>query len=191
MRQMMMATVIAALAVLIAVAAPRAQTTSGFEHVALTGDLAGRALDALPAVYAVAQSYEDQFPDGASDDVLVGLSGLATYEAARLELDGAVAPHGFSGYMDWVATIQTVLHAYAYVQSRPAMEQMAPQMDAAMQQILNNPNIPQAQKDAIMAQIGAMGGARAAMEANAPTPENQAVVRELGPRIEEAVNAIR
>ena len=39
------------------------------------------------------------------------------------------------------------MHTYAFTQSAGAMQQMAPAMDMAMQQMMNNPNIPQAQKD--------------------------------------------
>ena len=82
------------------------------------------------------------------------------------------------------------MHAYAYTQSAGAMQQAAPALDMAMQQMMNNPNIPQAQKDMLMAQMGG-GGPMAAMQANAPSPGNQAVVTALGPQIQQMIQFLQ
>ncbi|NND50063.1 MAG: hypothetical protein HKN60_07405 [Rhizobiales bacterium] len=164
-----------------------AAQSPNFQPVELTQQGAAGAIEAMPAIYQVAQSYEGSVGRGSGDDPIDGFAALATYAAARAELDASVAQYGFSSYQDWVAIIQTVMHTYAYSQSAGAMQQAAPALDMAMQQMMNNPNIPQAQKDALMAQFGG-GGPMAMMQANAPSPGNLAVVGALGPQIQQMIN---
>lgn len=68
---------------------------------------------------------------------------------------------------------------------------MGPAMDAAIQQILNNPSIPQAQKDALIAQMGGASAAMAGAQANAPSAENQAIVTALMPQIEAMIQTMQ
>jgi hypothetical protein len=161
-----------------------------FQPVALTEAGTAQAISAMPGVMDVARRHEASAAP-AGGDPLGGLAGLATYAAARAELDAAVGGYGFSGYEGWVETIQTVMHTFAYVRSAGAMQQMAPAMDAAIQQIIANPGIPQAQKDAIIARMGGSQAAMAGMVANAPSPGNQAIVNALMPEIEAMIAQLR
>jgi hypothetical protein len=153
--------------------------------VALTETNASAALGAVPDFMAVAQNYE-----GLGGD-LDALTGMATATAAQADLNATAAANGFSSYGEWVSVLQTIMTTYAYIESAGAMQQMAPAMDSAMQQILNNPNIPQAQKDQIIAQMGAAGAAAAGAQANAPSAENQAVVTSLMPQIEAMIQTMQ
>lgn len=151
---------------------------ANFQPVALTETNASAALGAVPDFIAVAQNYQ-----GLSGD-LDSLAGLSTSAVAQADLNGAAAANGFASYGDWVAVMQTIMSTYAYIQSAGAIQQMAPAMDAAIQQILNNPSIPQAQKDQIIAQMGAANAAAAGAQANTPSAENQAIVNALTPQIQ-------
>jgi len=156
-----------------------------FQPVALTAGSAEAAVNAVPDVLAVAQNYQ-----GAGGG-LDGLAGLSTYAAAQADLNAAVAGNGFSSYGDWVAAIQTVVSTYGYIQSAGAVQQMGPAMDAAIQQILNNPSIPQAQKEALIAQMGGASAAMAGAQANAPSAENQVIVMALMPQIEAMIQTMQ
>ena len=61
------------------------------------------AIEAMPAVYQVAQTYDSSVMQGADNDPSGGFAALATYAAARADLDAAIAQYGFSSYEDWVA----------------------------------------------------------------------------------------
>lgn len=162
-----------------------------FEPVALSDITAASALDAMPAIFAVAQNYEGQSVSGDMENLVTGFAGFGTYADAQEQLGVAVGAYGFDSYPDWVATIQTVLATYAYIKSAEAREQMAPAMDEAMQKVLDNPSIPQAQKDAIIAQLGGVKAANAEKQASAPSEENQAVVMGLLPLVEATIQTMQ
>jgi len=161
-----------------------------FQPVALSDIAATNALDAMPAIFAVAQNYEGQSVGGDMDGLVTGFAGLRNFADAQEQLGVAVGAYGFDSYPDWVATIQTILATYAYVQTAGAREQMAPAMDAAMQKVLDNPNIPQAQKDAIIAQLGGVNSSIGESQASAPSEENQAIVISLLPQIEATIRTM-
>ncbi len=162
-----------------------------FQPVALSDITAASALDAMPAIFAVAQNYEGQGLSGDMDGLVTGFAGLETYAEAQEQLGVAIGAYGFESYADWVATIQTVLATYAYIQTAGAREQMAPAMDAAMQRVLSDPNIPQAQKDAIIAQLGGVKAGIAENQARAPSQENQAIVIGLLPLVEATIQTMQ
>lgn len=190
----MLKSVIAALVVaMTAFATPNTVSAqmADFQPVALTNTSATGALDAMAAVFAVANNYDGQGVGGDLDSLMSGFAGLTTYADAQAQLGNAVGAYGFSSYAEWVATIQTVFGTYAYIQSAGAMAQMGPAVDAAMQQVLADPNIPEAQKQAIIAQLGAAGAAQSQAQANAPSPENQAIVTELLPLVEYTMQSMQ
>jgi hypothetical protein len=162
-----------------------------FQPVALTDISATNALDAMPAIFGVAQNYESQSVGGEMGALVTGFAGLGSYAEAQAQLGAAVGAYGFDSYSDWLATLQTILSTYAYIQTAGAREQMAPAMNSAMQQVLDNPNIPQAQKDAIIAQLGAASVAQAQGQASAPSEENQAVVIALLPLVKGTIQTMQ
>jgi len=190
----MLKSVIAAIAFAVTMIAPLTSVSAqmpDIQPVALTNDTASSALDAMPAIFAVAQNYDGQGVGGDMGSLVAGFSGLGSYADAQAQLGTAVGAYGFDSYTDWLATIQTIMSTYAYIQSAGALQQMGPAMDAAMQQVLNNPSIPQAQKDAIIAQMGAANTAQAQAQANAPSEENQAVVIALMPLVEGTIQTMQ
>lgn len=186
---------LAALALLVLVAAQaampaNAQTMPGYRPVELDYDTANSALDALSSVHEVAQRYEARVPPG-GDGPLSGVTNMALYQLARAELDAAVGAHGFSSYEDWTAHIGSLFHAYAFVQSAGAMAAAAPALQRALQQMKDDPNVPEATKRALAAQAGALSSAGGPAGAGAPSPNNQQVAQRLSDRIMEATQAMR
>jgi len=164
---------------------------AGFQPVELTEDSASRAIAAMPDLYEVARSYEGVIDRESGGAMVDGFTRLATSAAVHAELTAAVAAHGFADYSVWVSVIQTVFHTYAYAMSAGAMQQVGPAMDMAMQQMMASPGLSDAQKSAIMAQMGAAAPAIAGMQANAPSPGNRQVVAALEGEIERMMEYLR
>jgi hypothetical protein len=190
----MLKSIVAAAAFAIAAIAPVNLSSAQmpeFQPVALSDISAASALDAMPAIFAVARNYEGKGVSGDMDGLVSGFAGLRDFANAQEQLGFAVSAYGFDSYPDWVATIQTVLATYAYIKSAEAREEMAPAMDEAMQKVLDNPSIPQAQKDAIIAQLGGVKAANAEKQASAPSEENQAVVIGMLPLVETTIQTMQ
>jgi hypothetical protein len=187
----MLKSVITAAAFAIATISTGLAQMPDFQPVELTDTSAANALDAMPAIFAVARNYDGQGVGGDMDGLVTGFAGLRNFADAQEQLGVAVGAYGFDSYPDWVATTQTILATYAYIKTAGAREQMAPAMDAAMQKVLDNPNIPQAQKDAIIAQLDGANAANAARQANAPSEENQTIVIALLPLVESTIRTMQ
>lgn len=175
--------------VLSPVAGVSAQTPE-FQPVELTEVTAAAALDAMPAIFAVARNVEDERVSGDVNGLMTGMAGLQKNTAAQEQLGFAVSGYGFASYPDWLATTQTVFSTYVYIQTADARDQAAPALDAALQQVLNDPNIPQARKDAIVAQLSNIDAVAAEGQANIPSQANQAVVLALLPLIESTLQTM-
>jgi hypothetical protein len=161
-----------------------------YAPVELTQTSALNAIEALPAIAEVARRHQGQGARGSADNPVAGLANAALYQLAVADLDGAVTPYGFEGYWDWVNHVTSLFQAYAFVQSQGAMAAAAPAMAEAIKRIMADPNIPQAQKDALAAQAKAMGTANAALTTGGPSDNNQNIARLLGERIMAATKAM-
>jgi len=168
-----------------------AQNGQEIETVALTEDSASRALDALPDVYAVARSYKDRVPRESSDSPLSGVANFGLYRMAKADLDGAAGSHGFSDYTEWLQHITSLFQAHAFAQSAGAMAAAAPAMRAAMEKLQKDPNIPEAQKQAMLAQLSQMAGVNSATSEGGPSEQNQEIARRLAERIDAVTKAMR
>jgi hypothetical protein len=182
---------LAILAALMLASGGAAAQPAGFQPVELTEDSASRAIAAMPDLYEVARSYDGVIDKESGSGMVDGFTRLATSASAHADLAAAVAAHGFPDYSVWVSVIQSVFHTYAYAKSAGAMEQLGPAMDMAMQQMMASPSLSEAQKSAIMAQMGAASPAIAGMQANAPSPGNLEVVAALEPEIERMMEYLR
>jgi hypothetical protein len=152
--------------------------------VALEALSAARALDAIPAVFAVAQNLGGVEIDISANSMASGFSDLADETAAQDQLTAALGAYGFEGYGVWAATIRTIFATYGFIRSEG---QAAPIVDRALQKVLNDPGVPQNQKDAIVRHMDDPKADMPKPDGAAPTDENLVVVIELVPHIESTI----
>ena len=179
--------VIAAVAASTALLSASAQSPSG-QSVALEARSATRALDAIPAVFIVAQNLDGAEIDVSADSMASGFSDLADEAAAQDQLTAALGAYGFEGYPAWAATVRTIFATYGFIRSEGLA---APTIDRALQQVLNDPNVPQNQKDAVVDRMGNSPADVPKTDGTAPTIENLVVVIGLVPQIESTIEMMR
>lgn len=174
----------AALAIVLALAPVRGEMAA-FEPVALETRSAARALDAIPAIFAISQNYEGV--DFDVDGLVESLVALENYGPAQEQLSAAVSVYDFSGYSDWLATIRTIFTTYAYARSDAAKAAV----ETAAGQIADDPSVTQAQKDAILAELENPAAAPVGEAAVDPSQENLRVVVALSPQIASAIETMQ
>jgi len=158
------------------------------EPVALDARSAARALDAVPAVFAVAQNVEGVDIDVDVESMANGFSGLADQEAVHEQLTAALGSYGFEGYADWAATIRKIFSTYAYVRSKGANDE---EIKRAVQRALDDPGLPQSQKDAIVSRMSQPLAEYPDVDAAPPSQEDLAAVIALVPHIETTIEMMR
>lgn len=156
--------------------------------VALERQSAARALDAVPAVFAIARNLEGIKIDVGPDSIASGFSDLAGQEGAHDQLKGALGAYGFEGYSDWAATIRTIFLAYAYVRARGPDDAAVRQV---LQQILADSDVPQSRKDAISSAMAAIEPDATGSVIDVPNQENLSIVVALAPHIESTIDMVR
>lgn len=90
------------------------------------------------------------------------------------EFGSIVRPHGFSSPEAWTAVAQRVLKAYVANSIGAQKVEMDAQMQAALRQLQSDPNIPAAQKEAILKQM--QGSAAMMKELYATSPADKAAM---------------
>jgi len=184
-----LATLIVAAAVLgFPVVGPAPAQNTAPLPVTLDAQSASRALDAVPAVFAVAQNLEGVDIDVDVESMANGFSGLAGQEAAQVQLTAALGSYGFEGYADWAETIRILFSTYAFVRSKGPNDEA---INLAVQGVLDDPDVPQSQKDAIVGRMREPLADYPDVDAGAPSRENLAVVIALVPHIESTVEMMR
>ena len=158
------------------------------QQVTLDSQSASRALDAIPAVFVVAQNVDGAEIDLSADGMASGFSDLADETAALDQLTAALGAYGFEGYPDWAATVRTIFTVYGFIRSE---RWAAPMIDRALQQILSDPGIPQIQKDAIVDRMDGLPVDIPETVGAPPTEQNLMVVIELVPHIETTIETMR
>lgn len=158
------------------------------QEVLLEGRSAARALDAIPAVFAVAQNLEGIEIDVSADGMASGFSDLAAEPSAQEQLTAALGAYGFEGYDAWAATIRTIFATYSFIRSEG---QAAPTVARALKQVLDDAGVPQSQKDAIVIHIGRPRGKSTSPDGVTPIEENLVVVIGLMPQIESTTEMMR
>jgi hypothetical protein len=158
------------------------------QGITLDVQSASRALDAIPAVFAVARNLEGVEIDVGPDSMASGFSDLADEPAAQDQLTAALGAYGFEGYSVWSATVRTIFATYGIIRSEG---QAAPTVDRALQQVLNDPGVPQSQKDAIVSSMSRPEGSGPSSDEAAPSEEDLVVVIGLVPHIEATIEMMR
>jgi hypothetical protein len=177
----------AGLAVVVLVAAASAQSPEP-RPVALETQSATRALDAVPAVFAVARNLEGIEINVSLDAMERGFSDLAGQPAAQEQLAAALGVYGYETYGEWAATIRTIFATYAFVKAEGAG---APTIEPALQQVLNDPRVTRAQKDAIVAWMDASGADAPGTEGVPPSEGNLVAVIALVPHIASTIEMMQ
>lgn len=161
---------------------------AGGEPVVLESRTASRALDAVPAVFAVAQNLEGVDLDLSIDGLANGYSELASLTAAQEQLTTALSVYDFENYGVWAATIKTVFSTNAYIRAKGLT---ASEVNLALQEVLHDVGIPQTQKDTIAAEMKSVASGSAGADVVAPLFDNLVVVIGLLPQVESTITMMQ
>ncbi len=158
------------------------------DAVALDRLSAGRALDAVPAVLAVAQNVEGFKIEVSPKSISGAFINLADQDVASDQLTGALGAYGFEGYRDWAATIRTIFATYRFLRSQAPD---APAVTQALAKVLDDPDIPDNQKESIAVRLAAVEADPTGSGAGVPSQDNLSVVISLLPHIESTIQTVR
>jgi len=147
----------------------------GFQQVTLTQDMVKRFVSSFPQLKALGKKYESEIPQSAdsSSGPARTVSAYMTSAAARAEMQGMLAAHGFGDFADWSKVATSVALAYGYAKSGKSPDEMGAQADRAIDNIRNNPNMPDEQKQQVIAMM------RKQMGLMAPPPGNVDLVKSM------------
>jgi hypothetical protein len=144
---------------------PMSASAQMMEDVALTSDMVENFIKSYPQVKADAEAIGKKYNiEGGSGTDSWGAWVTAT--GAWGELNGAVTPYGFTDFQQWLQVTMTVAKAYAFAESGGGVDAA---MSQAIDEIKNNPDIPEAQKEMLLNQ---MQGSMTAVAGMRPSQEN-------------------
>lgn len=151
---------------------------------ALTDQKVRSFINSLEALQGMEDKYDTLPDDLATEESDLGMDDMSSIFSSSVErmeghemyddLSRVVKQHGFSGPEQWGQTGDRILRAWSAIEMGKNAGQMNQEMEKAMAQIENNPNMSEAQKQQMREM---MGGAKSAMDsaANAPEADKQAV----------------
>lgn len=153
---------------------PQAKT----QQVKLTEDLVTRFLATMGDVRALSKKYRGQTGRAhPSRDPMTGITGFLQGQNARTAMQSVLTKHGFSNLNAWMNVARTVIITYGFVKSGRTPQQIKQQMQAAIAQIQNNPNLTPQQRSIILKDFAP------SMSHLQPSPENYALVKRMQPLI--------
>ena len=137
-------------------------------QVALTPEIVGAFVASYPDVRGTADNLSDQYGVDVGDDPdpAVAWQGWLAVTGAQGALNAVCQSYGFADFQQWLQVFTSVATAYAFATGGGDMNA---QMTAALAQIQNDPNIPEAQKQLMIQQMQASMGVVAAI---APPQQN-------------------
>ncbi|WP_150912004.1 hypothetical protein [Marinobacter halotolerans] len=151
---------------------------------ALTDQKVRSFINSLEALQGMEDKYDTLPDDLATEESDLGMDDMSSIFSSSVErmeghamyddLARVVKQHGFSSPEQWGQTGDRILRAWSAIEMGKNAGQMNREMERAMAEIENNPNMSEAQKQQMREM---MGGARSAMDsaANAPEADKQAV----------------
>ncbi|HZP19976.1 MAG TPA: hypothetical protein VFB16_07170 [Bauldia sp.] len=149
------------------VAAPAAaQMPAMMQSIPLTPAVIENFIRSYPAIKEAAPAIGKKYGIDGDDDSAAGWGAWMMATQAWGELNGMVQQYGFSDFGNWLQTTMSVAMAYSFAKEGP---QMDTQMAEAIDQIKNNPSIPEAQKQMMLQQMQASSAAIAGVR---PPQEN-------------------
>lgn len=175
--RMLAATILAvlvggAVAVVTPAAAAQKNAMADVGNVTLTSKNVEALIASFPDVKkagtALAKKYKSGTDGGKT--TVDAFSAWLAISAAQGELNGVVTPYGFTDFRQWLDVLVATARAYAFAKDGGDVDA---KMAAAIEQIKNNPDIPDAQKKQLLAGIK---GAGAVVSTQKPPEVNIAVV---------------
>lgn len=144
---------------------PISASAQMMEDASLTGDMVENFIKSYPQVKADAAAIgkKHNIQGGGGAD---GWGAWMAASGAWGELNGTVTPYGFTDFQQWLQVTMTVAKAYAFAESGGEADSA---MSQAIDEIKNNPNIPEAQKEMLLKQVQ---GSMAAVAGVRPSQEN-------------------
>ena len=154
-------------------------------HVPLDRDKVERLIKSMPEMQAFGKEHKlNKLPKGAARDPNAALMQYLKDNNLQQKLQAMLAKYGFGSIQEWTRTMQSVTIAYGFAKSGKSAAQMKNDMQAMINKIQADPNIPQDQKAGLIAMFKQQMAMALKM---APPPENIAVVKEMIPQIEQAM----
>jgi hypothetical protein len=179
---------VAAAIAIVVTASPIFAQAPILQQVELEARSASRALDAVPAVFAVARNLDGIEIDVSVDSMASGFADLAGQESAQSQLVGALGAYGFETYDDWAATVRTLFAVYEFLGSAGPSTAL---IEEAVSQVLKDPSVPQSQKDAIQERMSEPIVGNSQISETVPTRDNLAIVVALLPQIESTIEMMQ
>jgi hypothetical protein len=133
----------------------------GFQQVTLTKEMVKQFLSSYPQLQSLRKKYESNAPSGAT-----AAPSYATSPAAQAELQNLLASSGFSDLSEWSKVAASFSLAYAFVKSGKNTDDMNAQTNSAIEKIQNNPKMPDAQKQQVIAMMRKQMGQFSPLPAN-------------------------
>ena len=153
---------------------PDAETLNELEQIPLTEDSVARLIESFPVFKAKAEELSERYPE--LDDRSPGrhLSSLAAYPVAMAEIQAVIGAYGFDDIETYMRTLQTAAMTAAILdlEAERGMS-LQEQIDAQVQQLQNNPQIPENMRAQVLQMLEAQLEQVRRME---PLPGNREAV---------------
>ncbi len=154
-------------------------------HVPLSVDKIERLIKSMPEMQAFGKTHQlNKLPKGAARDPNAALMQYLKDNKLQEKMRAMLAKYGFGSIKEWTQTMQSVTIAYGFAKSGKSGAQMKSEMQAMINKIQADPNVPQDQKAGLIAMFKQQMAMALKM---APPPENIAVVTKMIPQIEQAM----
>ena len=153
---------------LIAPALAQGSPQAGLQQIPLTQEFIKRFMSSFPKLIALGKKYGSQAPQGADTKSGPGkvMTAYMTSLEARNEMQKTLKDNGFKDFDEWTKIATSVALAYGYAKSGKSPEELTAQMDQATEKIKNNPDMPDAQKQQVIAMMRKQAGMMAPLPGN-------------------------
>ncbi len=166
--------------------APAGMEIPDIKQIPLTRDMVQKFIKAMPSVREFSKKNNlDNPPKELGNNPM---NAFLAFLKQRNLLDKANAlakSHGFESMEQLTNVIQSAMLAYGFSKQGKSPEQMKTEMQAAIDQIKNDANVPEAQKKMFLSMIGKQMEMMLKM---IPPPGNIEAVKGLGPEIDKAMS---
>ncbi len=136
----------------------------GFQQVTLTKEMVKQFLSSYPQLQSLRKKYESNAPS--TPGGATAAPSYATSPAAQAELQNLLTSSGFSDLSEWSKVATSFSLAYAFVKSGKNIDEMNAQTNSAIEKIQNNPKMPDAQKQQVIAMMRKQMGQFSPLPAN-------------------------
>jgi len=133
----------------------QAQTHQLPPQIQLTPELVEGFIASYPQLQALGDQLEQKYGKVEADpeDPSSFVTGFFQYADARAQMEGIVQSHGIASIQDWVQVAYSVMLAYSFSERGEGGGSVDSEMAEAIEQIKNDKNIPDTQKDQLIAML--------------------------------------